>query len=458
MTLMEVADLWHGSLMIYSGYLALSAVGIVVGFLAWKWLQEKFYLYFSLYLSSILLVALFGGFPSGFANLGISDIWNFRVSLVLATFTNFSYFLFICALLNPKTNSPGLYRILLGIVLVILTFDIYAFVMVSEVAWNLRGMFLLLYTLLNLVVQVLAIKRFHYIRWYVLGIFCFLFGNIPFVLMNSGILSSFNVYTASIPFVGVLLQTVLFIVGLLERLRHEYTRNLREARIKLLGTTAAEIFHELISPLTIIMVSGMRLKDLGAKSLDLGNMEEIGKITDRIEHNIQRVGANIEKFRSFTGVNKVETPQDKINARDIINGAVDLAKYRIEKKGCHLEIRDGVSDQVTLVGSIFDLEQVIANLLTNAADAIQNLEVRWIHLETFISQGVLEIRVTDSGAGISKELREQIFDEFFTTKNNGEGAGIGLHLCKRIVEKYQGSIFIDEHSPHTCFVVRLPVT
>jgi signal transduction histidine kinase len=81
----------------------------------------------------------------------------------------------------------------------------------------------------------------------------------------------------------------------------------------------------------------------------------------------------------------------------------------------------------------------------------------WIHLEALpVEPGLVELRITDSGNGIPAEIADRIMRPFFSTKPNGKGTGLGLHLSRRFLERQQGEFFLDRTYPHTRFVVRLP--
>jgi len=102
------------------------------------------------------------------------------------------------------------------------------------------------------------------------------------------------------------------------------------------------------------------------------------------------------------------------------------------------------------------LRQVILNLLDNAAYAIQKDGA--ITLTTRLADhGRVEIIVTDTGSGISKENLGKIFDPFFTTKPPGKGTGLGLSICHRIIDKLGGHISVTSELGHgTTFTIRLP--
>ena len=96
------------------------------------------------------------------------------------------------------------------------------------------------------------------------------------------------------------------------------------------------------------------------------------------------------------------------------------------------------------------------NLINNAKDAILPLEERWIKVEVLDRGGWVDVAVTDSGKGVSKELLEKIMLPFFTTKPMGKGSGLGLSVSRAILENHGGSLRIDANSPNTRFIVSLP--
>ena len=101
------------------------------------------------------------------------------------------------------------------------------------------------------------------------------------------------------------------------------------------------------------------------------------------------------------------------------------------------------------------LALIWTTLLMNAVHAIHG-ESGKITLATQFNEGITQITITDSGEGISTENQTKIFQPFFTTKEGGEGSGLGLYLCQKIVWLYEGSISFQSAPGHTTFVVQLP--
>ncbi|AFZ35527.1 multi-sensor signal transduction histidine kinase [Stanieria cyanosphaera PCC 7437] len=101
-----------------------------------------------------------------------------------------------------------------------------------------------------------------------------------------------------------------------------------------------------------------------------------------------------------------------------------------------------------------ELIQVWTNLIHNAIQAIKKQGI--LTISTFEEANGIKVRITDSGTGIAPEIQAKIFDPFFTTKPIGEGNGLGLYICKKIIDKHQGQIEIDTQPGQTIFTVWLP--
>jgi C4-dicarboxylate-specific signal transduction histidine kinase len=101
-----------------------------------------------------------------------------------------------------------------------------------------------------------------------------------------------------------------------------------------------------------------------------------------------------------------------------------------------------------------ELSQVWTNLIQNAIQAMQHEGD--MHVELYKEGGYQVVAIQDSGPGISPENQEKIFEPFFTTKTKGEGTGLGLDICKKIVEKHDGTIHLESEPGRTRFSVRIP--
>jgi signal transduction histidine kinase len=102
-----------------------------------------------------------------------------------------------------------------------------------------------------------------------------------------------------------------------------------------------------------------------------------------------------------------------------------------------------------------ELIQVWTNLIYNALQAMESGGT--LTIATRKQEQGIEVSITDTGSGIPPEVQEKIFDAFFTTKSAGEGSGLGLHICKKIIDKHQGFVKVESQLGHTQFSVWLPI-
>jgi signal transduction histidine kinase len=102
------------------------------------------------------------------------------------------------------------------------------------------------------------------------------------------------------------------------------------------------------------------------------------------------------------------------------------------------------------------ISQVLLNLLTNAFQAASRQEQNWIKVAVREAGKSVYISVTDSGRGISDEVRSRMFEPFFTTKEVGQGTGLGLSTSRSIVHAHNGDLVYDTDAGHTRFSIRLP--
>jgi C4-dicarboxylate-specific signal transduction histidine kinase len=103
-----------------------------------------------------------------------------------------------------------------------------------------------------------------------------------------------------------------------------------------------------------------------------------------------------------------------------------------------------------------EISQVLLNLLSNAFDAVVDCSDRWVDLKFMDHSNEVEIRIMDSGRPIPSEIRQKMFQPFFTTKIIGKGTGLGLSISKGIIEGHQGTVKLAEGGENTEFVIRLP--
>ena len=222
-----------------------------------------------------------------------------------------------------------------------------------------------------------------------------------------------------------------------------------------LGRVATGIAHEIRNPLTGINSYLFTLEDLASQdSVDPENLKLIRQITSQIQVASNRIESVIKRVLDFSRPNKPKMEMIKIN--DAVEEAISLSTVTIRKMGIDLET-DIQADMPLYYGDNLLMGQVVLNLLTNAAKALDKSEgEKRIRVATLTRKGRVMVRVADSGPGIPMDMEEKVFDPFFTT--SADGAGIGLSISQRIIADHGGKITIGRSSWGGAeFVIDLPV-
>ena len=211
------------------------------------------------------------------------------------------------------------------------------------------------------------------------------------------------------------------------------------SRLITMGEMASSVAHELNQPLTAInnYCSGM-VSRIKANNL---NEEDLLKALEKTAHQAQRAGQIIQRIRTF--VKRSEPNRTPSDVTAIVAEAVELAGIEMRRRQVRLTQVVAARLPAINVDPIL-IEQVLVNLMRNAAESIDLAQRPLTHRDVELKvlphteegQAVLEFSVTDTGRGLAPEVMERLFEAFFSTKS--EGMGIGLNLCRSIVESHQG--------------------
>ena len=211
------------------------------------------------------------------------------------------------------------------------------------------------------------------------------------------------------------------------------------SRLITMGEMASSVAHELNQPLTAISnyCNGLvtRIKNQQINNEDMLNALE------KTAHQAQRAGQIIQRIRSF--VKRSEPNRTPTHVARMVSEAVELADIELRRQQVRLSYFVSSRLPPLMVDPIL-IEQVMINLLKNAGESINNAQrppaLRHVELQVvpreIDGQPVVEFSVTDTGKGLSPQAMGRLFEAFYSTKS--EGMGIGLNLCRSIVESHQG--------------------
>lgn len=218
-----------------------------------------------------------------------------------------------------------------------------------------------------------------------------------------------------------------------------------------LGRMSTAIVHEVSQPLAAMEAT---LASAGA----MAAREGVTNVAERLEKArglIRRIQRTIKHLRTFS--RKDASEREPVAIDGAVINAIDLARPRASGTGTEPRYRaEGAAPMVNAVA--IKLEQVFLNLLLNAFDAVAGQPDGRIDINRKVVDRFVEIRVEDNGSGIAPADLPRISEPFFTTKQTGDGLGLGLAISRTIVQEFGGDIgFADREGGGTIVTVRLPL-
>ena len=211
------------------------------------------------------------------------------------------------------------------------------------------------------------------------------------------------------------------------------------------GRLAAGVAHEIGNPLASIssLVQELQTEDVSSFTKD-----SLTTINQHV-HRIARIVRSLGDFARLYPRQKVAT-----SLGDILKNTLNLVRY--DKNFRKIEIRTDVHSTPPLKIDPDQIQQVFLNLILNARDAMPNggsLDIAVKHID-----GSVMMLFADTGCGIDPEVRDKVFDPFFSTKGPAKGTGLGLSICYSIIKDHGGTIEIDSGKDNgTRFTIKIPV-
>lgn len=215
------------------------------------------------------------------------------------------------------------------------------------------------------------------------------------------------------------------------------------SRLVTMGEMASSIAHELNQPLSAISnyTSGLaaRLRrDAGPDGVRPDVLDALHKTA----HQAQRAAAVIRRIRSF--VKRSEPERRRVRVAPVVADALGLAEIAAKRSRVSIKLRLA-PDLPDLHADPILIEQVLINLLKNGIDAMQHEARRELTLSIEASADQLSFAVADLGPGLPAEVQGRLFEPFFTTKP--DGMGIGLNICRSVVESHGGRLWVEPNEP-----------
>jgi two-component system C4-dicarboxylate transport sensor histidine kinase DctB len=235
-------------------------------------------------------------------------------------------------------------------------------------------------------------------------------------------------------------------------LRDTHATLVQTAKLAALGRMSAAIVHEVSQPLAA-------MENTLASTALLAERGEAGRVIEKVgaaRELVRRIRRTVKHLKSFA--RNEPGQRETVKVGKSVAAAVELALHRANASRVPIKIEPG-AHAFKVTANAIRLEQVILNLLINALDAVAECDAPEIRVGAHRSGPMVKIEVADNGAGIPENLKERIAEPFFTTKETGEGLGLGLSISRAIIAEFGGNLsFAPREGGGSIFTVSLPAT
>jgi two-component system C4-dicarboxylate transport sensor histidine kinase DctB len=223
-----------------------------------------------------------------------------------------------------------------------------------------------------------------------------------------------------------------------QQLRQTQADLIQAGKLAALGQMSAALSHEFNQPLAAVKTYA----DNAATLIDRDRVAEARDNVSRISSLADRMASISRHLRNFA-----RKPNEKLGTVDlaeVVHDTQEIVAWRLKAADAALLVDLGPAPLAVKAGSV-RLQQVLVNIITNAADAVEGLPDRRIELAARRKGSKVTITVRDHGPGVPAAIAERIFDPFFSTKGVGKGLGLGLSISYNIVKDFGGSLGILNH-------------
>ncbi len=230
------------------------------------------------------------------------------------------------------------------------------------------------------------------------------------------------------------------------RLAEAHSQLVQSVKLSTIGEISASLAHEVKNPLSGIVGYAQLAREQPPS--------EAPEFFRLIEKNAWRASEILVGLLRFARDERVE--REAVDAATIVEDSLRLVRHELAQRRIDLTVT-AAPRLPTLWANANQLQQVVVNLVVNAAHAMEGRPQRRLAIDLSAEAGSVRFTISDTGVGMTPEVRQKIFTPFFTTKASGAGTGLGLSVSQRIVKQHGGAIEV-ESSPDqgTTFTFRIP--
>ena len=238
--------------------------------------------------------------------------------------------------------------------------------------------------------------------------------------------------------------------------RQQYERLQQTSKLVTMGEMASSLAHELNQPLAAISNytsgAGARIKSHVKKGLPL-IPDELLEILTKTAKQADRAGTVIKRIRDF--IRRSDPSARPVNPSVIINDSIELAEINANSMGLNI-VQNIQSSLPTINVDPILVEQVLLNLIKNGLESMNESTQKDLILSVESNKNDVIFSVHDQGPGVSEEIKDRLFESFFSTKS--EGTGIGLNICRSVIESHGGKLWFENHQRIGCvFYFSIPI-
>ena len=248
-----------------------------------------------------------------------------------------------------------------------------------------------------------------------------------------------------------------------KRVEEEMQNNLQkelilfeQSKLASMGAMIGNIAHQWRQPLNTISIiaSGIKTK----QELDILEDEDIQKDMDNIEERTKYLSETITTFRNFL---KEKKELKELILQDRINISLNIAGLALQDNGIDLNVNIDYENPIKITMVTGELDEVIINIINNARDILLEKDIKtpWVEINLKKENNKAIITIEDNGCGIPEAILPKIFNEYFTTKDEDKGTGLGLYMSYKIIkESLNGKLYAKNTQNGAKFYIELPLS
>jgi two-component system NtrC family sensor kinase len=228
------------------------------------------------------------------------------------------------------------------------------------------------------------------------------------------------------------------------------------SKLASIGRLASGVAHEINNPLAIINENAGLMKDLLETGDLQQNKEKFLVLINSIFDSVNRSRTITHRLLGFA--RRMEVSHEVIDLNDTVKEVLGFLEKEIIFRKIRLEV-NLAENLPKIISDKGQLQQVFLNIINNALDALGDTKEGFIVISTeAMRKGKVRVSISDNGPGIPRDKLKHIFEPFYTTKEKGEGTGLGLFISYGIVRKLGGSVLVEsEINKGTTFIIEIPI-